>query len=53
MTEGAPSQILSYSDVCEGVGFNRYWDEEEKYKYNEAGLINGYHENGTQVNGSH
>lgn len=25
MTEGAPPTILSYSDVCEGVGFNQYW----------------------------
>jgi 2-methylisocitrate lyase-like PEP mutase family enzyme len=39
MTVGAPSQILSYSEVCEGVGFNRYWDLEERYKYNEQGLI--------------
>ncbi|KAH7355637.1 Pyruvate/Phosphoenolpyruvate kinase-like domain-containing protein [Pyrenochaeta sp. MPI-SDFR-AT-0127] len=38
MTEGAPPMILSYSEVCEGVGFNRYWDEEERYKYNEGGL---------------
>jgi methylisocitrate lyase len=25
MTEGAPPMILSYADVCEGVGFNKYW----------------------------
>lgn len=25
MTVGAPPMILSYSEVCEGVGFNRYW----------------------------
>lgn len=25
MTVGAPPQILTYSEVCEGVGFNRYW----------------------------
>jgi len=25
MTVGAPPMILSYSDVCEGVGFNKYW----------------------------
>jgi methylisocitrate lyase len=25
MTEGAPPMILPYSEVCEGVGFNRYW----------------------------
>lgn len=57
MTVGAPPPILSYSEVCEGVGFNKYWDREERYKYNEAGLItpvapeNG-HTNGTaQTNG--
>lgn len=47
MTVGAPSQILSYSEVCEGVGFNKYWDREERYKYNESGLINGVQTNGT------
>lgn len=25
MTIGAPPMILGYSEVCEGVGFNRYW----------------------------
>lgn len=25
MTKGAPTEILSYSEVCEGVGFNKYW----------------------------
>lgn len=25
MTAGAPPQILSYDEVCEGVGFNKYW----------------------------
>lgn len=25
MTVGPPPMILSYSEVCEGVGFNRYW----------------------------
>lgn len=40
MTLGAPPEILSYAEVCEGVGFNKYWDLEEKYKYNESGLIN-------------
>ncbi|KAG9249748.1 Pyruvate/Phosphoenolpyruvate kinase-like domain-containing protein [Emericellopsis atlantica] len=33
MTKGSPPMILSYSDVCEGVGFNKYWDQEEKYKF--------------------
>lgn len=39
MTIGAPPQILSYSEVCEGVGFNKYWDLEERYKYSQDGLI--------------
>lgn len=57
MTEGAPPQILSYSEVCEGVGFNKYWDREERYKYNEAGLVtpvdasNGYTNGASNVNG--
>lgn len=41
MTEGAPPMILSYSEVCEGVGFNKYWNREEKYKFNDGGLVNG------------
>ncbi|KAH6884413.1 Pyruvate/Phosphoenolpyruvate kinase-like domain-containing protein [Thelonectria olida] len=41
MTVGAPPMILSYSEVCEGVGFNKYWGLEEKYKFHEDGLING------------
>jgi 2-methylisocitrate lyase-like PEP mutase family enzyme len=54
MTQGAPPPILSYAEVCEGVGFNKYWDLEERYKYNESGLLkleaatNGtWHANGT------
>ncbi|CAI7661652.1 hypothetical protein N7533_006140 [Penicillium manginii] len=34
MITGAPPMILSYDQVCEGVGFNKYWAQEEKYKYN-------------------
>lgn len=41
MTAGAPPSILSYSEVCEGVGFNKYWKLEERYKFNENGLVNG------------
>lgn len=57
MTIGAPPMILSYNEVCEGVGFNKYWvsctphqpmdlsdiekDEEDRYRYNEGGLLNG------------
>ncbi|KAJ5468963.1 hypothetical protein N7475_006715 [Penicillium sp. IBT 31633x] len=33
MTVGAPPMILTYDQVCEGVGFDKYWDREEKYKY--------------------
>ena len=56
MTLGAPPMILGYSEVCEGVGFNRYWvsasdrawcilancvqDRETRYEYNEDGLVN-------------
>jgi len=25
MTEGPPPMILSYAEVCKGVGFNKYW----------------------------
>ncbi|KAJ5678940.1 hypothetical protein N7462_007184 [Penicillium macrosclerotiorum] len=34
MTVGAPPMILTYDQVCEGVGFNKYWEREDKYKYN-------------------
>jgi hypothetical protein len=40
MTVESPPQILSYSEICEGVGFNRYWDREERYKFNENWLVN-------------
>lgn len=52
MTVGSPPQILSYSEVCEGVGFNKYWDREERYKFNEDGLVNPVMEvNGNGMNG--
>jgi methylisocitrate lyase len=38
-TLGKPGQILSYVQVCYGVGFNKYWDLEERYKFNADGLI--------------
>lgn len=41
MTVGAPPLILPYADVCEGVGFNKYWNEEDRYRYDQAGLQNG------------
>ncbi|KAL3428550.1 Pyruvate/Phosphoenolpyruvate kinase-like domain-containing protein [Aspergillus tetrazonus] len=33
MLVGAPPIILTYDEVCKGVGFNEYWDREEKYKF--------------------
>lgn len=35
MTTGAPPMILGYSEVCEGVGFNRYW---VSWHYSQLGL---------------
>ncbi|KAL5046081.1 hypothetical protein BDW71DRAFT_214783 [Aspergillus fruticulosus] len=40
MTEGAPPMILSYAEVCEGVGFNKYWERETRYEFNQDGLVN-------------
>lgn len=37
---GKPEQILSYDEVCYGVGFNKYWEQEEKYKFDANGLTN-------------
>ncbi|KAF7552169.1 hypothetical protein G7Z17_g4492 [Cylindrodendrum hubeiense] len=42
MTVGAPPMILSYSDVCEGVGFNKYWELEEGYKFDDGSRTNGH-----------
>lgn len=39
MTVGPPSEILSYSEVCRGVGFNDYWELEERYKFDEGGPL--------------
>jgi 2-methylisocitrate lyase-like PEP mutase family enzyme len=30
---GKPPAILSYDEVCEGVGFNEYFELEERYQY--------------------
>ncbi|KAJ4178443.1 hypothetical protein NW755_013156 [Fusarium falciforme] len=38
---GKPEQILSYKEVCYGVGLNKYWELEERYKYDANGLTNG------------
>lgn len=35
MTVGAPPMILGYSEICEGVGFNRYWVS----AYDRAGFV--------------
>ncbi|RMJ28349.1 Isocitrate lyase family [Aspergillus sp. HF37] len=48
MTAGAPPMILGYSEVCEGVGFNKYWDRETRYEYNEDGLVNLPQKNGSK-----
>ncbi|KAF9885068.1 hypothetical protein FE257_000799 [Aspergillus nanangensis] len=34
---GPPPMILGYAEMCEGVGFTRYWDLEKRYEYNEEG----------------
>ncbi|KAI1018467.1 hypothetical protein LB503_005544 [Fusarium chuoi] len=39
MTVGKPPMILSYNEVCEGVGFSKYWDLEERYKFKDDGLV--------------
>ncbi|RDW84039.1 isocitrate lyase/PEP mutase family protein [Aspergillus mulundensis] len=38
--DGPPPMILGYDEVCEGVGFKKYWDRETKYEYNDEGLVN-------------
>lgn len=30
---GPPPMILGYDEVCEGVGFGKYWEREQKYAY--------------------
>ncbi|CAG9948649.1 unnamed protein product [Clonostachys rosea f. rosea IK726] len=30
---GAPPVVLSYAEVCDGVGFNKYYELEERYQY--------------------
>lgn len=39
MTVGKPPVVLSYDEVCEGVGFNKYFEIEERYQY--EGRANG------------
>ncbi|KAK6220172.1 carboxyvinyl-carboxyphosphonatephosphorylmutase [Colletotrichum tabaci] len=38
--EGAPPEIMPFGDVCQGVGFGKYWALEEKYKHDDNGLLN-------------
>lgn len=35
LTVGKPPVILSYAEVCEGVGFNKYFEKEEQYQFEE------------------
>lgn len=51
MTIGAPPSILSYSEVCEGVGFNKYWALEERYKYSEHSLVHPLSNGESKANG--
>ncbi|KAL0940239.1 carboxyvinyl-carboxyphosphonate phosphorylmutase [Colletotrichum truncatum] len=46
LTVGKPPTVLSYAEVCEGVGFNKYFELEERYQY--EGRTNGA--NGHQWN---
>lgn len=49
-TVGRPDTILSYQEVCDGVGFDKYYKTEKRYEF--AGMLNG--SNGhqwTQSNG--
>jgi methylisocitrate lyase len=48
MVEGAPPVILSFDEVCLGVGFNKYWEGENRYAYNEDNLVTPV---GKQANG--
>ena len=43
MTVGKPPVVLSYVEVCDGVGFNKYYELEERYQYEgRANGANGY-----------
>ncbi len=33
LTVGPPPTILTYAEVCDGVGFNKYYEQEERYDY--------------------
>lgn len=36
MMIGKPPVVLSYEEVCDGVGFNKYYEEEEKYQFKDS-----------------
>jgi len=36
---GCTAEILSFDEICLGVGFNKYWEREERYKYNENNWV--------------
>lgn len=38
-TVGAPPQILTFEEVTAAVGFDRYWQTEGRYAYDENGLL--------------
>ncbi|KAL4923129.1 isocitrate lyase/PEP mutase family protein [Aspergillus undulatus] len=41
MVDGtSPPMILGYDEMCEGVGFKKYWDRETRYEYDDQGLLN-------------
>lgn len=39
LKKGKPPTVLSYEEVCEGVGFNKYYELEKRYQY--EGQLNG------------
>ena len=41
LTKGPPPVIMDFPEVCEGVGFNKYWSKEQRYKFDDDGLVNG------------
>ncbi|KAL4939327.1 hypothetical protein BDV06DRAFT_231112 [Aspergillus oleicola] len=40
LEDAPPPMILGYDEMCEGVGFKKYWDLETRYEYDENGLVN-------------
>ena len=49
LTKGPAPVIMDFPEVCEGVGFNKYWSREQRYKFDDDGLVNGVAaQNGTR-----